>query len=317
MLESRRFGLAPWLIVLVVAVVVLCLPAALPATTFPQFNKMDIHEQAEFVAVMVNATQAALRAAGNSDQAAQIEQLFTTIEPGDATSVGLVELERNLALARVYAAKDAEKDSKAKPIEVEDALFVTLEKNKIPMTENVMNAVMDAMASFHPQTFAEFMAKSPEKQRKFIALMAKFAWPDYEFRDTVQKHVAHEESIFEKPGLRKNMLSVIDTKFPIQAPDQPGFGEFANEVETGYKKSPRQKIFTSLVIYILEQADALTIKFIANSYDTSVVLPDGRHVLPDATGDFRVITREPQPKGQEEPSSLLKKRCSSMPWLYI
>src|ERR1700675_4636990 len=96
MLESRRFGLAPWLIVLVVAVVVLCLPAALPATTFPQFNKMDIHEQAEFVAVMVNATQAALRDAGNSDQAPQIEQLFTTIEPGDATSVGLVELERNL-----------------------------------------------------------------------------------------------------------------------------------------------------------------------------------------------------------------------------
>jgi hypothetical protein len=285
-LESRRFGLAAWLIVLVVAVVVLCLPAALPATTFPQFNKMDIYEQAEFVAVMVNATQAALRDAGNSDQAAQIEQLFTTIEPGDATSVGLVELERNLALARVYAAKDAEKDSKAKPIEVEDALFVTLEKNKIPMTTNVMNAVMDALANFHAQTFAEFEATSSAEQRRFVALLVKLAWPDYEFRDAVQSKLSHKDTIFSKPDIKRDLFSVINTKFPIQSVSQPGFVEFATKIASEYKKSPNYGLFNNLVIYILEEGDALTVKRIANLDANALVLPDGRHVFPDENGQL-------------------------------
>jgi len=286
MLESRRFGLAPWLIVLVAAVVVLCLTAALPATTFPQFNKMDIYDQAEFIAVMVNATQMALRNAGQADKAAQIEQLFTMIEPGDATSVGLVELERNLALARVYAAKDAEKDPKAKPIEVEDALFVTLEKNKIPMTTNVMNAVMDALANFHAQTFAEFAAKSPAEQRGFIALLVKYAWPDYEFRDTVQARLSHKDSFLDRPDVKRDMLTVVNTKFPIQSPEQPGFAEFAKKIEAEYKKSPNHEIFNNLTIYILEESDALTVKRIAKLDANSVVLPDSRHVFPDDKGNF-------------------------------
>jgi len=47
------------------------------AMQFETFDRLDITDQAEFVATMVAATQTALTGAGQADQAAQIEQLFT------------------------------------------------------------------------------------------------------------------------------------------------------------------------------------------------------------------------------------------------
>jgi hypothetical protein len=261
---------------------------AAQAMKFSQFDKMTIDDQAEFIALMVDATQKALRNEGRSDFAAQIEHLFTTIDPGDSMSLGLVELERNVAQARLADVKGAEKDPKAQRLDVEDALFVTLEKNKIPMTTNVMNAVMDALANFHAQTYAEFEAKSPAEQRRFIALLVKLAWPDYMFRDALRSRMeSRKDSNLSRPGVKRDMLTVINTKFPSQSLDQPGFAEVAKAIKTEYKKAPnRSATFITLQIYILEQLDALTVQRIKKMDETSVVLPDGRHIFPDKNGDF-------------------------------
>jgi hypothetical protein len=48
----------------------------------------------------------------------------------------MVEFERNLALARVADAKRTEKDPIASPVEVEDAMAVTLQKNRIDLPDS-------------------------------------------------------------------------------------------------------------------------------------------------------------------------------------
>ncbi|MGA7951786.1 MAG: hypothetical protein WCA45_16770, partial [Thiobacillaceae bacterium] len=132
---------------------------------------MNIEAQSEFVAVMIDTTQKALKSDGRADFAAKMERLFTTIEPGDSMSLGLVEYVRNEARARLADAKRAEKDPHARRLDVEDALFVTLKKNGIVMSSHAMNTVIDAMAHFHAETYAEFEAKPPAEQRRFIALL--------------------------------------------------------------------------------------------------------------------------------------------------
>jgi len=266
----------------------LCLPAPLMATGFPQFDKMDVYDQAEFIAVLVDATQKAVRDDGKADFAAQIERLFTDVEPGDAMSLGLVELERNVARARVFDLQHVEKDPKAERLDVEDALFVTLKKNGIVMSDKAMDKVMDTLANFHPQTYAEFEAKSAAEQRRYIALLVKLAWPDYEFREEVKSQVeSHKGSVFYGEDVKHDILKVLNAKFPSEVPDQPGFAEVASEIETEYKKSPNHAgTFSTLVIYLLEQADALTVKRIGKLDERAVVLPDGRHVFPDKNGEF-------------------------------
>ncbi len=165
MSNTVRFGLGPRFTVTVL--LALCLSTSLSAIKFRQFDKMDIHDQAEFIALMVDATQKALRDEGRADFAAQIEHLFTTVLPGDATPLGLVELERNVALSRVYDLQDVEKDPKAERFDVEDALFVTLEKNGIVLSKHAMDTVLLTLATFHAQTYAEFEARSPAEQRRF------------------------------------------------------------------------------------------------------------------------------------------------------
>lgn len=61
---------------------------------------------------------------------------------------GLVELETDIALARVADAERAEKDHDAVRLHVEHALFVTLKKNGIVLPNTIMTVMKDFKPKF-------------------------------------------------------------------------------------------------------------------------------------------------------------------------
>ena len=62
--------------------------------------------------------------------------------------------------------------TEASPLEEVKA---TGKKNGIVMSNKAMDAVTHSMANFHAETYAEFEAKSPAEQRRFIALLFRLA----------------------------------------------------------------------------------------------------------------------------------------------
>jgi hypothetical protein len=93
-------------------------------------------DQSEYIGNLIVAAENALTDEGRADLSAQIKHLFTTKMPGDADVIGMVEFERNLALARVEDVQNVAKDHKAKRIEVEDAMAVTLHKNGVEVPDS-------------------------------------------------------------------------------------------------------------------------------------------------------------------------------------
>lgn len=69
------------------------------------------------------------------------------------------------------------KDPKARRMDVEVALLVTLKEHNIPITQPFVNAVRGALVNFHCMTNAEFEAETPAEQRRYIALLAKIGYP--------------------------------------------------------------------------------------------------------------------------------------------
>src|ERR1700693_5333991 len=102
--------------------------SAAQAMEIRQFDKMAIPDQSDYVGLLVQGAEQVLRAEGRADLAAQVDHLFTTTMPGDAHTIGSVEFELNLALARVDDAKHALDHPDDPRLEVEDAMFLTLQK---------------------------------------------------------------------------------------------------------------------------------------------------------------------------------------------
>jgi hypothetical protein len=215
----------------------LCTLVSAQAIEFGRFDNMAVLDQAEFIAVMVDQTQNALVGAGQANDAAKIEQLFTTIEPGDKMSLGLVELESNVDRARVADADRATKDPNARRLDVEDALFVTLKKNNILMTTSITNAVTAALAHFHALTDAQFEAKSADEQRRYIALLAKIGYPDAMYRQEVEA-LQKGQKTTNDPEMTKLELEILAQEFPHQLNDQPGFADVASAIRAEYATAP-------------------------------------------------------------------------------
>jgi hypothetical protein len=116
----------------VVALGILFLPASLRAMPFSQFEKMSIYAQAEFIAMMVDATVNALRTDGEADLANRVDTLFREILPGDKISLGIGVLEHNVA-RQSRRSRTSRKDPQARPLDVEDALLVTLRRQPTPI----------------------------------------------------------------------------------------------------------------------------------------------------------------------------------------
>ena len=116
-----------------------------------QFDKIADQDQAEYVGLLVQGAENVLTDEGRTDLSAQVDKLFLTKLSGDKMSLGMVEFERNLALARVADAERAAQDAKAHRLEVEDAMLVTLRKNNIPLSQDFIKHFRAVNSSFQPK----------------------------------------------------------------------------------------------------------------------------------------------------------------------
>ena len=275
-----RLGIASFLLTVFVA---LCLPVSLSAMPFRQFDTMNILDQAEYIAVMVDTTQRILRVTGGANYAAQIEQLFATVEPGASMSLGLAELEGNIDERRVHDIKNVIKDPKARRYDVEVALLVTLKKNNIPITQPFVNAVNNTLASFHCMTNAEFEAETPAVQRRYIALLAKIGYPDVLLRreeEDLQKSKTPGADPFDPnagdydPESRMLRVDLVAQHFPNGSTDQPGFAEVAKKIRIDYASRPTANgSMKAVYVYLLELEDAELGKEMKQMEDKTYHLP--------------------------------------------
>ncbi len=115
--------------------------SAAQAMEIRQFDKMAVQDQGDYVGLLVGGAEQVLKDEGRADLAAKVDHLFTTTLPGDAHTIGAVEFERNLALAREADVKRVEKDPNARRLEVEDAMIVTMRKNGIELPSSFLTVV--------------------------------------------------------------------------------------------------------------------------------------------------------------------------------
>jgi hypothetical protein len=109
------------------------------AMEIEKFDRLAFQDQGDYIELLVDGAQKVLIDEGKRDLAAKVGELFTETLPGDKMPLGLVEFERNLALARVADAKRVEKDHNAPRLEVEHAMIVTLKKNGIILPKSFMS----------------------------------------------------------------------------------------------------------------------------------------------------------------------------------
>jgi hypothetical protein len=93
-----------------------------------QYDKMDKHDQAQYVTLLIKGAHDHLSANGQSAQAERILYLFET----SSAKFGWPQFERNLHMARALNAKYAADPNNKKALyEVEQALALTLQDNGI------------------------------------------------------------------------------------------------------------------------------------------------------------------------------------------
>jgi hypothetical protein len=114
----------------------LVVSAPAQAMEIQQFDKMASEDKGEYISQLVGGAEQVLKAEGRANLAARVETLFTTTEPGDQHTLGMVEFQLNLARARVTDAKNVEKTPSAQRLDVEDAFAVTLKKNHIDLPDS-------------------------------------------------------------------------------------------------------------------------------------------------------------------------------------
>ncbi|MGA7950831.1 MAG: hypothetical protein WCA45_11835 [Thiobacillaceae bacterium] len=124
---------------LIAASVALLFTSAAQAMKIQQFDRMSARDQDDYIVLLLKGAEQVLTDAGRPDQAAQVEKLFTTIEPGDENSLGMVELELNLAAVDKADADNLVKNPDAKPLPVELAMIATLKKNGIILPKSFMH----------------------------------------------------------------------------------------------------------------------------------------------------------------------------------
>jgi hypothetical protein len=81
------------------------------------------------------------------------------------TVIGMVEFEINLALLRVNDAKNAAAHPNDPGLEVEDAMFVTLQKNHIDLLDSFFTAASNFKPKFPPQQQTKDATKKDDKKK--------------------------------------------------------------------------------------------------------------------------------------------------------
>jgi hypothetical protein len=114
------------------------------ATEIRQFDRMAGDDQINFVDKLVDSVEAAAR--NNPALLAQVKRFFMKKQPGEVIN-GMGRFEMNLSLARIADLQLAEKNPNAHRLEVEEVMYVTLEKNGIALPKNFRPMAVN----FHPQ----------------------------------------------------------------------------------------------------------------------------------------------------------------------
>jgi hypothetical protein len=130
----------------------LLLPGSARAMEIQQYDKLAIEDQVAYQDQLILGAERVLKDEGHADLAAKVEHLFTTIDPGDAHTIGDVELERNLAILRADDSKNAIKHPNDPRLEVEDAMYATLDKNGIKLPDSFYSVGKNFKPKHPPQS---------------------------------------------------------------------------------------------------------------------------------------------------------------------
>jgi hypothetical protein len=300
MLHRARAGL-------LLLIAVTAASARLHAIDFQHFDALPLGPQAEHIGEMVASAEQALRDEGRNDLADKVRDLFATTLQGDSFPLGLVELERNVARGRVADLNRVQKDANATRLDVEDALFVTLQKNDI-FTDAMPDAVMRRMADFRSRTVADLLAMDPGRRRAAVASLIAVAVPDFLMRQQLNAAAGQDQTRYADNATEIRKLVERDFAGVIGVSgSSSGLDDLIRRLQAKTDKTQPALLamlqyFNDVRIAALERDDAALRQKVERMYDTgSVVLADGRHVLRDNAGEFHVITR-----GFEDPGILLE-----------
>jgi hypothetical protein len=109
-------------------------------------------DQAEFVSALIQGAEKVLSDAGRLKDKEKVRYLFTTNAAGDKISIGMTEFIINLALVRVDDAENAKTHPNDPRLEVEDAMFLTLQKNHIDLPDSFFTVASNFKPKFPPQS---------------------------------------------------------------------------------------------------------------------------------------------------------------------
>jgi hypothetical protein len=183
---------------------------------------------------------------------------------------------------------------------VEDALFVTLKKNNI-FTDAMPKDVLQLTFGFHNWTTDEYLNASEQDKNSLIEGHVKVALPAYLILDRVALQVAGKEDTFSADDM-KDLQKITNQEFGSvtgASREATGIIGLDKKMREENAKNPASFAFIAFLHFTLDeqiadldQKDAALRQKVADMYDFhSIVLADGRHVLPDDNGDFWVITR--------------------------
>lgn len=132
----------------------LLFPSVGQAMEIRQFDVIGDNDQIKFIDQLAQSVEDA----SQGDQLARVKRFFLAKQPGEELS-GMGRFELNLALARIADIEMAEKNPKARRLQVEDVMYVTLERNGILLPKNFRPVAVNFRPTpsprKHPMTKAE------------------------------------------------------------------------------------------------------------------------------------------------------------------
>jgi hypothetical protein len=108
-----------------------------PALAIWRFDQMADEDQIAYVGALEESVKNAMTAS----QLPRVKRFFQKKQPGEVIS-GMGQFEMNLSMARLADVQARDKNPKARRLDVDDVMYVTLERNGIALPEGFRPAAM-------------------------------------------------------------------------------------------------------------------------------------------------------------------------------
>jgi hypothetical protein len=292
----RRSSFA-WTVTLLIALGTFGLARPVLATRFEDFDKLDAIDQAEFVATMVDIADTSLRNASLPGAATRLEEAFATYEPAYLSSEGVARLEVNIDKARKADVDMQQKNpnSYSSRVHVQQAMVWAMEDLNVDVPLPVNNDLFDLLDGpgkpFHPMTYAEFHAQSPDEQRRIIKAYAMTGYLAFLLRDS--KTRGFEKSYLGTLYASKmsdEMFEFVRAQFPANGP-QPGFTGVVTMMEPGQNgSSTPARPMSAIILFTMHHSEERSDATVKELEARAVMIPDGRLVYPDKGGVFWTLS---------------------------